>query len=44
MATKLGTGDQFPALTLNMIDGSSMALPADLEASYTVFLVYRGHW
>lgn len=44
MAIKLGTGDQFPSLTLNMIDGSSMTLPDDLEATYTVFLLYRGHW
>lgn len=44
MAIKLGTGDQLPALTLNLIDGSSFALPDDLSSTYTVFLIYRGHW
>ncbi len=44
MTSKLGTGDQFPNLDLKMIDGSTLSLPTDLEAPYTVFLVYRGHW
>lgn len=44
MAIKLGTGDQFPKLSLSLIDGTSVTLPDDLEATYTVFLIYRGHW
>lgn len=44
MAIKLGTGDQFPNLSLSLVDGTSVTLPDDLEAPYTVFLIYRGHW
>lgn len=44
MAKKLGSGDQFPALTLNLLGESSMTLPDDLDAPTSVVLVYRGHW
>lgn len=44
MADKLGTGDQFPMLSLTLTDGSTMTLPDDLDSPLTVVLVYRGHW
>ena len=44
MAPKLDTGDAFPALTLNLIGGGTLALPADLDSNYSVVLFYRGHW
>jgi hypothetical protein len=44
MAAKLGTGDPFPRLALNLVDGSSLALPEGLDAKYKVILFYRGHW
>ncbi len=44
MAEKLDTGATFPKLTLNLVDGSTMVVPDDLEARYKVVLFYRGHW
>ncbi len=44
MAEKLNTGDLFPRLTLDLVDGAKLELPAGLDARYKVILFYRGHW
>ena len=44
MDQKLDTGDQFPSMHLNFVDGNSMDIPGDLSARYTIVLFYRGHW
>ncbi len=44
MANKLNTGDNFPKLTLDLVDGGTLEVPDDLEARYKVILFYRGHW
>jgi hypothetical protein len=44
MAEKLNTGDSFPRLTLDIVDGTKLELPAGLDARYKVILFYRGHW
>jgi peroxiredoxin len=44
MADKLGIGSQFPALTIQLVDGGTLALPTGLQAKYAVVLFYRGHW
>jgi peroxiredoxin len=44
MAEKLGPGDDFPSMTLSLVGGSSMNLPADLKTTYSIILFYRGHW
>lgn len=44
MAEKLNSGDSFPAMTLDLVDGTKLALPDGLEARYKVILFYRGHW
>jgi peroxiredoxin len=44
VADKLNTGDSFPQLTLDLIDGTKLDLPAGLDARYKVILFYRGHW
>jgi peroxiredoxin len=44
MAEKLDTGDVFPDLTLDLVDGTKLELPAGLDARYKVILFYRGHW
>ena len=44
MAPKLNSGDPFPRLTLNLVDGSSLALPDGLGGKYKGVLFYRGHW
>lgn len=44
MAEKLGIGDAFPNLTLNLVDGTTLALPDGMDAKYRIVLFYRGHW
>ena len=44
MGNKLGQGDPFPQLTLNMVGGGTIDLPDNLNAKYNVVLFYRGHW
>lgn len=44
MAAKLDTGDTFPKLSLNLVDGDKLDLPDGLDAKYKVILFYRGHW
>jgi peroxiredoxin len=44
MAEKLNTGDAFPRMTLNLVDGSKIDLPDGVDAKYKVILFYRGHW
>ena len=44
MAEKLGTGDTFPKVTINLVDGKTLDLPNGLDAKYRIFLFYRGHW
>lgn len=44
MAEKLGIGDAFPGLQLDLVGGGSLGLPDGLEAKYKVVLFYRGHW
>ena len=42
--SKIGSGEQFPTLGLNLVSGGSLALPQDLGSSLTIVLFYRGHW
>jgi len=44
MESKLGIGAVFPHLRLNLVDGSSLALPDGMDAKYRIILFYRGHW
>ena len=44
MAEKLNSGMPFPRMTLNLVDGGTLALPEGLDAKYKVILFYRGHW
>ena len=44
MAEKLNSGDPFPRLTLDLMDGTKLVLPDGLDAKYRVILFYRGHW
>ena len=41
---KLDAGDRFPPMTIALLDCSSVILPDDLRADFTIFLVYRGKW
>jgi len=44
VAKKLGIGDTFPTMTLNLVDGTTLDLPHGMTAKYRVVLFYRGHW
>ena len=44
MAKKLGIGDTFPNVTLNLVKGGSVTLPEGIGAKHGVVLFYRGHW
>jgi len=44
MAAKLGIGDAFPSMTLQLVGGGTLDLPQGLDARYKVILFYRGHW
>jgi peroxiredoxin len=44
MANKLGTGESFPRITLQLVDGRGVALPEGVDGRYKVVLFYRGHW
>jgi hypothetical protein len=41
---KLGIGDAFPSLTLNLVSGDSLTVPGGMNSKYRVVLFYRGHW
>jgi len=44
MGQKLGIGDAFPDVTLQLVGGASISLPRELTTPYAVVLFYRGHW
>ena len=44
MAKKLGIGDTFARMTLNLVDGSTLELPDGMSSKYRIMLFYRGHW
>ena len=38
MSEKLGIGDTFPKMTINLVDGRTLDLPDGLDAKYRIFL------
>lgn len=44
MHDKLTQGDHFPAIHLDLIDGSKMVLPEKAPSLYVALLFYRGEW
>ena len=44
MAEKLNTGDIFPKLTLDLVEGTKLVVPDGMDARYRVILFYRGDW
>ena len=44
MSKKLEGGDTLPDVTLQLVGGDTLNLPADMETPYGVVLFYRGHW
>lgn len=41
---KLDAGDQFPEMSLDLVDGSAISIPSGQSADYSVLLGYRGKW
>jgi len=44
MAEKLNAGDTFPGITLQLVEGGTLALPGGMDSKYRILLFYRGHW
>ena len=44
MSEKLQQGDRLPELSLNLTDGGTLSLPADMSSRYLAVLFYRGVW
>ena len=44
MTRKLGIGDSFPNITLDLVGGGTIDLPTGLGSKYGVILFFRGHW
>jgi hypothetical protein len=40
----LDTGDHFPEIEFNTVDGVSLTLPGDFGDRWNILLFYRGHW
>lgn len=41
---RLKTGDQFPTLTTDTVQGEKLQLPDDLADQWAVIIFYRGDW
>lgn len=44
MTRKLGIGDSFPNITLDLVVGGTIDLPTGMGSKYGVILFFRGHW
>ncbi len=44
MTKKLGIGDSFPNITLDLVGGGTIDLPTGMGSKYGVILFFRGHW
>ena len=41
---KLDSGDTFPELKLNLVNGTSLTFPKEFIDVWSVLLIYRGSW
>ncbi len=44
MTKKLGIGDSFPKITLDLVGGGTIDLPTGMGSKYGVILFFRGDW
>jgi len=44
MARQLNPGDLFPEYRVEVTDGTTLNVPADLRGEYAVIIFYRGIW
>jgi hypothetical protein len=40
----LDSGDNFPRIEFDTVEGSRIILPDHLKGNWSVFLIYRGSW
>jgi hypothetical protein len=40
----LRTGERFPEMAVQTVDGGRMTIPQDVEGAYKAILFYRGGW
>ena len=40
----LDTGDAFPRLSIDTVDGRRIELPDYFDSRWNILLFYRGHW
>jgi hypothetical protein len=40
----LDSGERFPDLDFNLVDGGKMSFLRDTGGQWRVLLIYRGHW
>lgn len=40
----LDTGDHFPEIEFNTVDGGSLTIPRDFGERWNILFFYRGHW
>ena len=43
-STPLDTNDMFPELDLQLLSGESLKISKETRGTYSVVLLYRGHW
>jgi hypothetical protein len=41
---KLDSGDLFPPMGFQLVDGTKLMLPEEANGTWSVLLVYRGIW
>jgi peroxiredoxin len=44
MTKQLTPGDRFPSFNVQLTDGRTLRLSADLKGEYAVIIYYRGIW
>lgn len=40
----LDSGDYFPTMTFQLVNGETLTLPTDLTHDFAIILGYRGKW
>jgi len=41
---QLDAGDIFPSMTIDLVNGGSLAVPDGMASKFKIVLFYRGHW
>lgn len=44
MNNRLYSGDDFPSMRFNFVDGTTRAVPGKIQTKYLILIFYRAHW